>query len=78
MTGLSTSTESRHLPEISRDEHAAVHCHLPPLIDAIKATGSHRDVHTGIVMHTLLSSLSEDEQASALTYLQSVVFWKFV
>jgi len=67
---------SGKLPEISVAEIAAVNVHLRSLVDAINATAPHRDVHTGIMIHGLLLNLSREEQAVALSYLQSQVFWK--
>jgi hypothetical protein len=59
--------------EISDAEHAAVHFHLPALVNAINATGDNRECHVGILMHALLLGLTQDERAVALAYLHAVL-----
>jgi hypothetical protein len=58
--------------EISDAEHASVHYHLPPLVNAINATDN-RECHVGILMHALLLGLTQDERAVALAYLHAVL-----
>jgi len=48
--------------------------HLHSLIDAInKCPADHRGPHIGIIMHTLLLGLPQDERQKALEYVQLVL-----
>ena len=60
-------------PDISDAEHASVHRHLPPLWEALCATGERRARHVGIVMHWLCLGLTRDEIAVSLAYLHAVL-----
>jgi hypothetical protein len=54
---------------IAVNEIKRVHGHLPPLVEAVNATGDDRAQHIGILCHALLCGLTPDEREFAFGYL---------